>query len=403
MKTKFKILLSAIFLGTAVCMGGMLYYLQKQEPVMEEKVQLIQQQQKIQEQLESCRAREASAQTALKEDQERLNGLQARIGEAASYQQALQTQLEACQELFQFDACPFVPDYDIKRFQDSELANNLTDLTIKGLFGSLIGGAVSGGNRENQDSLYSNRGLFNESMTRWIQPAISNFSGAIVVFDGSYEEYQRMSVEQDEQQSILNKMLLEQSGKDWQTNLLTKEKDELLDAMAKYRFHLKVYYDMFSMLLINNTYLSQLQEQLDRIDQILAKYDPDGVKGYTEEEKAELLITAINTYTYAVEQMTSNSKDPAFPTIGGEFGSRKGEIRGYYNANQKKVYIRQELFQGFYDAEGRPIYVKNKDGYKAYFYEGQVVSHDCETEEELQSLIRSANIIYENFDERWIN
>lgn len=404
MKTAIKITLACIFTGAVVCMVGMLYKLQQQEAIMEEKAQLIQQQKELQDKISNSRNQLDSTSAELKEAQEQLDILNTRISEAKSYRELLQQQLTDCEDLYQFDILSFVPNYDVKRFQASEFTSQISSNVFSGIFGSLIGGAVTAGSKDIQASMYSNRGNFNTEMMLWMQPAINGLGDAINTFDGSYEEYRELSLENDERQCIRNKMLLDQTKDGWQTALLSEEKEQLIDMMAKYRFRLNLFHTMYSMLLVDTAYLDELQGQLTAIDQLLAKYDPDTQRGYSAEEKTEALVSVMDIYTQAVKKMASTKpKDPAFPVIGGEFGSRRGEERGYYNEGGKKVYVRQNSFHVFFDLEGRPMFTSNSEGKKAYFYEGQVIIHDCETDADLESMINTANIIYEKFDEWWAN
>lgn len=346
------------------------------------------------------------AEVQLASAKEQLETLQTQIDIAKDYQQKMKSILEAYADLYQLDMQVIVANYDVERFKAFEKEQNavgkVSGALSNAILGSLFGGGVEESVQSNLSSIYGNRIDFNRDIVRWMQDSMYEVSAASSAFNGSYEQYQKMAETVEEGQWLTYNMLLKQAGEVWETELLETQKQQLLDAMAKYRFHLQVFYDLYSGILVDFSYMQEVENQLAVLDTLLAKYDPEGNLGYDADAKAELLKSIIKEYEYMVLNMKKGQvADPALLQIGAEATDRKYAHKALFNASGVKLYLYyQNQFSAYFDNKGclLSIHFGEKD---VYFYEGEVLTHTFESEETLQSVIDTVEEEYKCFEEKY--
>lgn len=182
-----------------------------------------------------------------------------------------------------------------------------------------------------------------------------------------------------------------------------EEKQKLLEAMAKYRFHLQVFYDLYAGILMDTDYLGELQQQLALMDALLTKYDAGQELGYDEAAKAELLQTIMKEYAYLINGMIDGKvEDPALLAIGAEATDWEKKHKAIYNAAGLKLYIwYQNDFSAYFDKEGKPLMISTAAGQTIYFYKGEVLSHTFADEESMQSFVERVKQEYKEFETKF--
>lgn len=262
--------------------------------------------------------------------------------EAENYKVNLSTQLEMVSNLYQLNFYPIYSYYDVDRFTSSAKTTDLNRFlgTVTGFLGRMIFNAED--HERAMRMHYGSRREFNIKTMHSLQKAIDNLAAAIAAFNGSYETYIKMTEAINDREIVHNMTLLKHSGADNKADFMAAETFDLLNALAQYRFQLKVYFDMYTMLLNDEEYLGNISSQLDEIDELLAYYDLGDAIGYSHNEKVEVLTELLGAYRQQVINMENSLhslSEPAryqnisFPKICNF--SDAVRTNHFYNINQK--------------------------------------------------------------------
>lgn len=407
MKIQVKICLGCIYVGLMFCLVVLWRQVDAQKMVMEERQLLVKEYDELEAEVAVLEKSVSVAEAELQVAKEQLQGLENEVESTKNYQQKLQKLLDENADLYHTDLDVIVVHYDAERFRETEKEQNIVGevagTALQSILGSFFGGGVKESVQSNVNHVYSNRVDFNQDAIRWLQASMYEVSSAASTFDGCYEQYRKMSETTDAEQWIAENALLEQAGEHWENELLVEEKQNLLEAMAKYRFHLQVFYDLYAGILTDAEYLGELQQQLALMDTLLTKYDSGQELGYDAITKAELLQTIMKEYSYLIDGMIDGKvEDPALLAIGAEATDWEKKHKAIYNAAGLKLYLwYQNDFSAYFDKEGKPLMISSASGQTIYFYKGEVLSHTFADEESMQSFVEHVKQEYKEFETKF--
>lgn len=407
MKIQVKIFLGCIYVGLMLGLVLLWKQLDAQKIVMEERQQLVKEYGELEAKEALLEQSVSVAEAELQAANEQLQILETEVEAAKAYQQKLQKLLDENADLYHTDMDVIVVHYDAERFRETEKEQNIVGevagAALQSILGSFFGGGVKESVQSNMNHVYSNRVDFNHDAIKWLQASMYEVSSAASTFDGCYEQYRKMAEATEAEQWIVDNALLEQAGNNWENGLLAEEKQNLLEAMAKYRFHLQVFYDLYAGILADAGYLSELQQQLTLMDALLIKYDSEQILGYDTATKTELMQTLMKEYAYLINGMIDGKvEDPALLAIGAEATDWEKKHKAIYNAAGVKLYLYyQNDFSAYFDKEGKPLMISSASGQTIYFYKGEVLSHTFVDEESMQSVVEHVKQEYKEFETKF--
>lgn len=391
----------------AVCMCvsvSVLFYLSSQKKNWGAKMELFQEQQELTKQLSAYRQQQEDISAKEAEVRKKLEAIEETLTVLREKQKQLSVALNQDRALYELTPGKLGMNYDVEMFKEIQKAANQAGMVGKISLGGLFGNAMEASQQDNMNRVYENRLGFYKELQQYIEDSCQMVNTAKIAFDSNYGFWDYLANIQSDEELLSNETILKhvEAQVDW-----NEEKQRLLQALEKYNYDLGLFIMMYDMTLSSRevTYVQQLNEQKQTVEQILDSFGIDESAGYTQEEKDSRYLQLLNRYRATADFMISMSTyDDGILYLGDRTAKNVSFLRAYGNKGDI-TYIQESTSYTFalssvekryYDRKGNPLYLSLNQG-TVTLNDGRILEHTCINEAMAEKVIEEAKRIWEEY------
>lgn len=359
---KIKRIVCIVSLFVIILSVSIIYFLKNLSVQMAEKEMLITEKVSLEEEFEQKQTELLVLNADIAKQQEVVAECEERLAILRAKSQEIQAVMDRENALYNISLEGMPINYDVENFREAEKTSGQVSMGVGLFFGEQIGQMLDNDENSNVSSAEKLRLALYKELSHFLKDSYYELASAKVSFDACYSFYNELIQTESDELLLANEVLLENVDIE---QLCVEERENLLNALAKYCYDLSYVYMLYDNTLTDNEwiYLAGLKQQVDDMKQLIPSYDSEETKyGYTEEEELSRCKRIIYKYVSVINELAARNTDGGIKwgsTIT-DYGSSVN--KGYFN-KEKVIIMEQEMVWGntirkyYYDREGNPLYI----------------------------------------------